>query len=412
MTAAAVILASLSGRPAFAQQTRQQIATEQRLAKSKEVKEIRRGKVEAALFKMTDDFKLERFFNPRKGFFVRFGVPGEGSGFGAGPAWRISNPTYAFTVSSAYTLSGNWIGDVTLRMPRLADERYFVDVSGTRIERPTEDFWGLGQQSSNEARTTYMLNQTSVQGTGGVRLHYWLTAGARTAFINPGIGRGRDKRFPSSTTEFTDGTAPGLTRQPTFMKYEAFLEFDNRDSIPPTRTALRLDQPPLGNARRGGRYYLAFSKYHDRELDQFSFRRVVVDLQQHIPILAGHRVIALRAMAITSEADAGHRVPFYFSPTIGGGNTLRGFSTFRFRDENLLLLQAEYRYHVNNFVSGGVFIDSGKVARRTRDLGLNGMETTYGFGVRLGMQGGAGLRADLAFGGKSPRLVLGFNNVF
>ena len=144
----------------------------------------------------------------------------------------------------------------------------------------------------------------------------------------------------------------------------------------------------------------------------FSFRRVVVDLQQHLPVLAGHRVLAVRALVVTSEADSGHRVPFYFSPTIGGGNSLRGFSTFRFRDENLLLFQGEYRYHVNNFVTGAIFLDAGKVAQRTRDLGFDGMETTYGVGVRLGVNGGAGIRADIAFGGKSPRLVLGFSNVF
>ena len=205
---------TLAASPAHAQQTREQIATEQRLAKVKEVQPVRRGKVEDFFYQLTDDFKLERYFNPRKGFFVRFGVPGEGSGFGAGPGWRISNPggSYSFTVSAARTLIGNSIAEATLKLPFLADERFFVEVNAARLERPSEDFWGLGQRSADGARTTYTLDQTTVQGTAGVRFAPWASAGFRTAFINPNIGRGRDKRFPSATTEFTDVTAPGLGR--------------------------------------------------------------------------------------------------------------------------------------------------------------------------------------------------------
>jgi hypothetical protein len=63
-------------------------------------------------------------------------------------------------------------------------------------------------------------------------------------------------------------------------------------------------------------------------------------------------------------------------------------------------------------VTGALFIDSGKVVPHTSDIDFTGLETTYGFGVRLGLFGGAAIRTDLAFGGKSPRLVVGFSNVF
>src|SRR5262245_15236444 len=131
MAATSAVIAALAAAPAEAQQTRAQIAAEQRLAKVKDVKPITKNKVEDVLFQIRDDFKIERLFNPRKGFFVRFGVPGEGSGFGGGPAWRISNPgeKYSFTVSAAATFTGNWIGEAVFRLPHLADERFFVEAA-------------------------------------------------------------------------------------------------------------------------------------------------------------------------------------------------------------------------------------------------------------------------------------------
>ncbi len=45
----------------------------------------------------------------------------------------------------------------------------------------------------------------------------------------------------------------------------------------------------------------------------------------------------------------------------GSRGTLRGFDNFRFRDLNLLLLQADYRVPVWGPVDASVFIDAGKV---------------------------------------------------
>ena len=45
-------------------------------------------------------------------------------------------------------------------------------------------------------------------------------------------------------------------------------------------------------------------------------------------------------------------------------HTLRGFRSFRFRDESALLLQAEYRWRINELIAGALFYDTGAVARR------------------------------------------------
>ena len=107
---------------------------------------------------------------------------------------------------------------------------------------------------------------------------------------------------------------------------------------------------------------MTLASYHDQEFDRYSFRKTTIDLQQFVPLLHGHRVLAFRALAVFSDASGGQAVPFYLSPTFGGLNVGRGYPTFRFRDRNLLALQAEYRYQVSPLVSGAVFVDAGQVA--------------------------------------------------
>ena len=61
-----------------------------------------------------------------------------------------------------------------------------------------------------------------------------------------------------------------------------------------------------------------------------------------------------------------------FRPDLLGGDgtraTLRGFRNFRFRDRNLVLMQAEYRIPVHRSVHATVFVDAGQVAPRPSEL--------------------------------------------
>lgn len=114
-----------------------------------------------------------------------------------------------------------------------------------------------------------------------------------------------------------------------------------------------------------------------------------------------------------SETDEGQEIPFYFQRTLGGPDDLRGFRRYRFRDRNLLLLQAEYRWEVFTAMDAAVFYDAGKVAARRGDLDLSGLEHDYGVGVRFGTDNGVFLRIEGAFGSRDGKhLVFRFGNVF
>jgi hypothetical protein len=95
---------------------------------------------------------------------------------------------------------------------------------------------------------------------------------------------------------------------------------------------------------------------------------------------------------------------------IGGDEniaTLRGFRDFRFRDQDLLLLQAEFRHKVWGPVDLTVFVDAGKVAPQASDLTLSHLRHDVGVSLSL-MRGNATVvRLDFGFaGGEGTHMFL------
>jgi Omp85 superfamily domain len=399
-----VIALSVSVSPmATAQTTRAEEDRAKREAKATQLVPERRSKIEAILFKIEDDVLLERIFNPPRGVHARFGGIGEGAGFGGGPGFRYMGVPLDFRASAAASLKGYFIAEGALRFPGTASEDVYtwangpyVEVYGRRRDFPQEDFYGIGPDSSEDARSNYALRDTFARVTGGVRKGH-LTAGVNVGYLDPSIGSGTDTRMPSTDAIFTPEQVPGLDAQPAFGVIEPFVEFAT------------IDRPI--NDQAGGRYRLTWTRYTDRDLDRFSFSRWDADLRQYIPFVHATRTIALRAWVSSSEPSEDHTVPFYLQPTLGGAYSLRGFRTFRFRDRSALLVQAEYRWRINEFVAGALFFDTGAVGPTLEKIGR--LERGYGFGLRAGVRGMAACRMDIAFGGRpGTRFLLRFDDAF
>ena len=153
------------------------------------------------------------------------------------------------------------------------------------------------------------------------------------------------------------------------------------------------------------------AQYRDHDLDRYSFVRWEADVRHYFSFVKDTRTIALRAFAASADPDAGQEVPFYMQPTLGGARSLRGYRTFRYRDRSAVLLQAEYRWRVNEFVTGALFYDTGAVGASPGELGR--FERNYGIGLRAGNRMGSAFRIDFAFGGREGnRLLIRFDDVF
>jgi outer membrane translocation and assembly module TamA len=116
----------------------------------------------------------------------------------------------------------------------------------------------------------------------------------------------------------------------------------------------------------------------------------------HLPILRETWVLSFHGRVQTAFDKDDQVTPFFMLPALGGGSSLRGYSSWRFRDKNSLLLQAEWRIMINRYLDMAFFYDAGKVAARTSDLDFDGLKDDYGFGLRFHGPFATPLRVELA----------------
>ena len=108
---------------------------------------------------------------------------------------------------------------------------------------------------------------------------------------------------------------------------------------------------------------------------------------------------------MTDAAD-NQLVPYYLLPSLGGSRRHRGYSDFRFQDENLLLVSGEYRWMPSRIVDMALFVDAGKVARDRADLDFSHLKTAYGIGLRIHGPALTPLRIDVAHADEGWRFHL------
>lgn len=135
--------------------------------------------------------------------------------------------------------------------------------------------------------------------------------------------------------------------------------------------------------------------YHDDPLTGSSFRytRVALDVCKYFNYR--ENILALNAYSLYSDTD----VPFFQMAVLGGQKRMRGFYEGRYRDNNALVFQAEYRRRLFWIIGMALFADAGQVAHRYTEFNMKDWRYTYGAGLRLMFdQQKANLRIDFAVG--------------
>ena len=103
--------------------------------------------------------------------------------------------------------------------------------------------------------------------------------------------------------------------------------------------------------------------------------------RRHRSPLASHRIVAIAdGWFAGTRAAAGQTVPLYLLPSLGGANSLRGDTTYRLHDRNLLLLKAELRVKLFTHIDWAAFAEAGNVAAAVSDHDLD--RRSYGIGFR------------------------------
>jgi len=327
--------------------------------------------------------------------FFESAYSGGGFTLGAGYATYVS-PFNVLDVRGSYSAANYKLAEVEFVAPRLFHRRGALSVIGGWREATQVPFYGIGTDTPNVTRFTFGFQRpyaSALLTLRPTRRYLMLRGGLELTQWKEQRGQG------SSPVDgaFTPVALPGIGLDVTYVHSQGTAGFDWRVSP--------------GYARRGGFYGVTVHDYHDRD-GAFGFRQYDYEAIQHFPILREAWVISLHGLASTTSTSSGQLIPFFMLPALGSGHTLRGFDSFRFRDRNRLLVQAEWRIMVNRFLDTAFFYDAGKVTRSTADLDFDGLKSDFGFGARFHSLFTTPLRVDLAKSTEGLRLVINTSHVF
>jgi surface antigen Omp85-like protein len=388
--------------PVAAQNTRAAQLERERADKAKRLKPYEPRKLETWVMR-AEEGRLRRMIAPHNGFFAEYGYTHRpvGAGIGFGGGWRhdLFDRQARVVLEAGATFRRYHMFRADFSLPRLADERIEVGVEGVYRNQPQDDFYGLGPNTQEAMRVSYLFEGREFQGRAIVKPRTWFHFGTRVGVLSPSIDTGKDTRFPSIEATFDDSLAPALLAQPDYRYGEAFAEVDYRD------------EP--GNARSGGYYAVAWRAYNDSDLDRYSFRLLDAQARQFFPIFDKKRVFALKTELVSTTPQSGHRVPFFMQPTLGGGHTLRGVNDYRFRDRAMFNFNVEYRWEAFAALDMALFTDFGTVAPRVSDLDFGDLKRSYGIGLRFNTPSAVFFRIDVATGaGEGLHYFFKFSNAF
>ena len=85
-----------------------------------------------------------------------------------------------------------------LRFHRLGGRPFGASVRGQYYEFPQEDFFGLGPQTQEQNRTSFLMESTEVGADVWWTPVERLRVGAGISYLDPSIGSGTDNRYPSA----------------------------------------------------------------------------------------------------------------------------------------------------------------------------------------------------------------------
>ncbi|MFN8360686.1 MAG: BamA/TamA family outer membrane protein [Candidatus Kapaibacterium sp.] len=162
----------------------------------------------------------------------------------------------------------------------------------------------------------------------------------------------------------------------------------------------------LFSARAGSYFDTKLSVYGGALGSEYSYRKLYVDFRQYFPGFTDDDAFTYQAIASFVSEGA----PFYKLSDVGGEYMLRGYFNSRFRDNNALAVQGEYRSPLWWRFGAVGFLGLGDVFGRLSDLSLRSIKLTGGTGIRFVIlpDERANLRFDVGFSNEEMQLYLGF----
>lgn len=371
------------------------------------------------------------------------------NGFGAGIAfvthytpnddWRLS-----WNADAVGSINGSWRAGVYMtaiftkprketttkgrpdpnhKQPPPSLERPEFHVYAQTISLNKIDYFGLGPSTTLAGRSFFGMRE-SIPGINVwwpvfEPLHLSLYGELNGRFVDIFASTGQPS--PSIGQLYTEATAPGLTFQPGFVQMSE---------------GVRL-QPAISKVNLRFNYFLNFQEFFAPGDSQFSFQRFNADLSHQFALYSKTRTlypvpgngpddctsgasyqsamtqgepaedkkerqehpcprvtrnregsISFRFLFSDSFTSQGHVVPFYFQPTLGGGDingntALPSYQDYRFRAPNVMLLRESFDHSIYGPLGFALMADEGKVALTAGELSSSPWLHSFSTGLTL-----------------------------
>lgn len=110
-----------------------------------------------------------------------------------------------------------------------------------------------------------------------------------------------------------------------------------------------------------------------------TFDEIQADLRYYLPLRKPFQVLALQAFGNFTQG----MVPFRELPRLGSAFLMRGYFEGRFRDNNYVATQIEWRQPVYKWIHASAFLALGEVSPNLKLLNLQRLKSTAGMGIRI-----------------------------
>ena len=298
------------------------------------------------------------------------------SGFGGGLVFFYDdflNPGMDLEVTTELTTTSEHEAELSLKQPKWMNDRLYTNILVKYDYDPDRDFYGIGFDSEKDARTNFSLRTVNAEVDFGANLTPTIHLGGNLGYLWADNGPGKNK--DSIEEKFEKSQIPAFGETLSFVVPKFSLAHDNA--------------MPVGQPRSGGREAFAVALYHGLTDKKFRLIHYELQLSRYLHLFFDRTLAARVRMEMNSSMGGGYEVPFFLRSQLGGDDTLRGYSTGRFSDKDLVLATLEYRFPVwrhsspteTHRVDGRIFMDTGRVFSDIFDeFTIRNMKYSVGFG--------------------------------
>jgi outer membrane protein assembly factor BamA len=283
---------------------------------------------------------------------------------------------------------GSLFNDSTLKEPGSA-----VYVESRYRYYPQQSYYGGGLAARTEDRADYALSGISVEGVWQRQFTRAIGMSVRGGVLDVGVGSGTNPTLVNFEDRFTPVTVSGGVSQPRFLTFGAGLVRDTRQ------------QP--GSPEDGTFIGVAVRRFAARGTPDLDFTRMALDVRGYVRPITTRGVLALRGLLSSDFTDSGSPTPFYLQQYLGGGDTVRGLRSYRFQDQALFVLTAEYRWRVHRYIDIAPFVDAGSAAPALSRLSFASLRVSPGIAIRARTDRRTIVRLELASGPEGYRIMVG-----